>query len=95
MISTKRDGDDVKFSDSSADFKDAYGEWMYKLVMAALAAGLEEFTTPTPADGEGREAWKTRKWVTLQGGKLKVFLVAYPERNAECEILGPEVKQGK
>ncbi len=61
------------------------------LVKAALAAGLSEFTVPTPEDDQKRIDYSTRTWLTMRDGKPAAFMVAYRTANAHFEILGPEI----
>jgi hypothetical protein len=61
------------------------------LVKAALAAGLTEFTVPTPEDDEKRVDYATRTWIAMRDGKPAAFTVAYRVGNAHFEILGPEI----
>ena len=61
------------------------------VLQAAMSAGFTEFTTPTPANDEGRIDWAVRKWVTTRDGKPVAFLVAYQQANAHFEVMGPEI----
>jgi len=58
------------------------------LIQAALKAGLTEFTIPV--EGQFRQIWLTRKWMTMRDGKPACFLVAFRSENHHFEILGPD-----
>ena len=88
MIKTSIEDGNTKFEDQSEHLKTL---GLHDCVTAALAAGLDNFTTPTPQANEGRIDWAVRKWVTLENGIPVCFLVAYQQMNAHYEILGPRI----
>ncbi len=92
MISTKRSDDVTLFEGENEALVKEHGEETLQLVLAAMDAGLWEFTTPTPADDEGRIDWKVKRWMTMKDGKPACFLVAYKELNAHFEVVGPEIQ---
>lgn len=87
MIGTRRTEKAWQFNDNSKDL-DAD---MLAAVQAAMKAGLTEFTTPTPADDEGRIDWKVRKWVFMRAGKPCCILVAQKVFFEHFEVAGPEI----
>jgi hypothetical protein len=95
MIGTKQNekakpGADLELIDNSSDLeKESPGT--LELVRAAMAAGLTEFTTPTPQDGQGRIDWKVRKWFVNRGGEPHCVLVAQMVMNEHFEVVGPDV----
>jgi hypothetical protein len=91
IATTKTEKGEIKFRDESEDLKKECGEETLQLVQAAMRAGLMEFTTPTPEDGEGRIDWKVRRFVTLKGDKPACYLVAQKVLFEHFEILGPEL----
>jgi hypothetical protein len=88
MIKTVTDEKGVTtFVDDSASLPQP----MLDAVQAAMAAGLLEFTTPTPEDDQKRVDWHVRNWVTSRNGKPAAFLVAYKDSFAQFEVIGPGI----
>ena len=94
MISTTKTEDGFTMRDQSAELATEAGEEVVKIVKAAMAAGLTEFTTPTTANGEGRIDWKVKKFFTMQKGKPVCHLVACKAGFEHFEVLGPEASFG-
>ena len=82
MVKTEKD----KLHDETADTDPVTLE----LVQAAMAAGLTEFTTPTPEDDDKRIDWVVRKWAIMRNNKPVILLVARQFLNPHYEVVGPE-----
>lgn len=92
MISTTQtENEELSFADQSEDLKRENGQDTFDLVQMAMRAGLTEFTTPTPENGQGRVNWKVCRWFAKKDGKLTCFLVACKELNEHFEVIGPEL----
>lgn len=63
-------------------------------VQAAMAAGMDAFTVPTPGDDMGMIDWRVGTMVAMRDKAVVSYLFAYQATKTHFKVVGPEVTLG-